>query len=111
MVSQLSEREQFALEKSRTAFQKALGSDLVEMKLFGSKVRGDAREDSDLDVLVVKAGDDWRTCDLVYGTATDILLETDVCISPKVISKKEYEHLYDMRTPFISNIVREGITI
>jgi hypothetical protein len=49
--------------------------------------------------------------DVVYGIATDILLETNVCISPKVINRKEYNHLYNIGTPFIKHVVQEGIAI
>jgi len=49
--------------------------------------------------------------DVIYGIATDVLLETEVCISPKVINRKEYNRLYNMETPFIKNIIREGVTI
>ena len=107
----LSERERLALRRFRRALEEALAGDLVEVKLFGSKARGDAREDSDVDVLVIISSGDWRICDVVYGIATDILLETEVCISPKVISRKEYNHLYDMENSFIKNVIREGITV
>jgi len=49
--------------------------------------------------------------DAIYGVATDILLEDEVCISPKVINKKDYDRLRKMKTPFIRNIIREGIAI
>ena len=107
----LSERERLALRRFRRTLEEALAGDLVEVKLFGSKARGDGREDSDIDVLVIISGGDWRICDVVYGIATDILLETEVCISPKVISRKEYNRLYDMENSFIKNVIREGITV
>ncbi|MCK4311738.1 MAG: nucleotidyltransferase domain-containing protein [Candidatus Cloacimonetes bacterium] len=91
--------------------EEVLAGNLVEVKLFGSRARGDARKDSDIDVLVIISSGDWRMCDVVYGIATDILLESNVCISPKVISKKKYNHLYNIGTPFIKNVIREGITV
>ncbi len=91
--------------------EKVLGDNLLELRLFGSKARGDARKDSDVDVLIIISSGDWRMSDVVYGIATDILLETGVCISPKVISRKEYDHLCDMGNPFLKNVVREGVTV
>lgn len=111
MVSGLSKKEQLGLEKFRTALEKALGKNLVEVKLFGSKARGDARKDSDIDVLVIIATGDWRVRDVIYGIVTDILLEEEVDISPKVIDKKNYARLLKIRTPFIKNIIRDGITV
>jgi predicted nucleotidyltransferase len=111
IVSELSKKEQLGLEKFRTALEKALGKNLVEVKLFGSKARGDARKDSDIDVLVIIATGDWHVRDVIYGIVTDILLEEEVDISPKVIDKKSYAHLLRIRTPFIKNIIRDGITV
>ncbi len=111
MALRLSEKEQLVLKKFREVLGKTLGRNLVEVKLFGSKARGDARKDSDIDVVVITATGDWHICDVIYSIVTDILLEDEICISPKVINKKDYDRLYKMRTPFIKNIIREGITI
>jgi len=107
----LSEKEEQALEKFKMWLKEVLSADLLEVRLFGSKARGDARKDSDIDVLVVISSDDWRVCDAVYSIVTDILLETEVCISPKVISQKEYTRLYNNGNPFIKNVIREGIVL
>lgn len=111
MVSGLTELEQSALKKFKRLSQKATGGNLLELKLFGSRARGDARKDSDIDVLVITATGDWRMSDAIYGVATEILLEDEICISPKVINKKDYDRLRKMKTPFIENVIREGITI
>lgn len=107
----LNKKEQSALQQFQAALEKEFHDTLVEVKLFGSRARGDARKDSDIDVLVVVATDDWQVCDIVYDIATDILLEMDVCISPKVISRKRYDYLYEAKTPFIRNIIRDGISV
>lgn len=107
----LNENEQLALHEFTMALEEKFKDELIEVKLYGSRARGDARKDSDLDVLVIIANDDWRVCDTVYDVATDILLELNVCISPKVISRKRYKYLYDTKTPFIKNVVRDGISV
>ncbi len=107
----LNKKEQLALRRFKIAIEEILGGNLVEIKLFGSKARGDARKDSDIDVIVIISSGNWHICDVVYGIATDILLETNICISPKVINRKEYKHLYNIGTPFIKNVIREGITV
>jgi predicted nucleotidyltransferase len=48
----LNEKEQQALKKFGMALKEALTDNFLEVKLFGSKARGDARKDSDIDVLV-----------------------------------------------------------
>jgi predicted nucleotidyltransferase len=47
MISGLSKKEQLALKKFRLALEKTIGRNLIELKLFGSKARGDARKDSE----------------------------------------------------------------
>ena len=111
MSTKLTKKEQSALKKFRKALEKAFDSNLLEVRLFGSKARGDGHKDSDLDVLVVTAEGDWHLCDVAYDIITDIMLDDGIYISPKVINKKQYDQLYKMQSPFIKNVIREGITI
>jgi len=107
----LSTKEKSALKHFKDGLNQALGAQLIELKLFGSKARGDDRPDSDLDVLVIVTDDDWRICDVVYGVATDTLLQTDISISPKVISKNLLEQLQKEDTFFLRNISRDAIAV
>jgi predicted nucleotidyltransferase len=107
----LSEKEKLALTQFKAALLRALGNELIELKLFGSKARGDEQPDSDIDVLVIIASDDWHISDTVYDIATDIFLQTDLCISPKVISKNIFDRLQKESTSFIRNISRDAIAV
>jgi len=111
MILGLNEKEQLALKKFKLALEETIGTNLIEIKLFGSKARGDSRRDSDIDVLVITGVSDWRVRDIVYGVVIDIFLEDGIDISPKVINKKDYEYLYKKKTPFIKNVIKDGITI
>jgi len=99
------------LNKFRKALEKAFGKNLLEVRLFGSKARGDGEKDSDLDVLVITAKGDWRLRDVAYGIVTDIFLDDFIDISPKVINKSQYKHLIEINSPFIKNVIKDGITI
>ena len=107
----LSIKEKSVLKEFKTSLEQVLGGQLIELKLFGSKARGDDRPDSDLDVLVIVTNDDWRICDVVYGVATDILLQTDISVSPKVISKNLLEQLQKEDSFFLRNIIRDAIVV
>ena len=104
----LTKKEQAALKKFKAAVEKALAGKLVEIRLFGSKARGDARKDSDIDVLVITSSEDWRVCNVVYDISTDILLENDVCISPKVLNTREFS---DTGSSFIKNVLQDGVIL
>ncbi|MCH9021676.1 MAG: nucleotidyltransferase domain-containing protein [Planctomycetes bacterium] len=107
----LSQTEQTALSQFKDALHERFKDDLIDVTLYGSKARGDDRKDSDLDVLVVLAPDNWRLSDVVCSIATDILLDWEVDISPKVISRKIYLNLQKQESSFIRNVIRDGIPL
>jgi predicted nucleotidyltransferase len=107
----LNAKEKSALKQFKATLEQTLPGQLIELKLFGSKARGDDRPDSDIDVLVIVTDDDWRICDVVYSIATDILLQTDISISPKVISKNQLGQLQKEDTFFLRNISRDAIAV
>lgn len=56
------------LQPVTSALQEALGDDLVALVLFGSRARGDARPDSDWDLLLIAEGlpdSSWRRMQFV----------------------------------------------
>lgn len=107
----LSRLENTVLKQFRKDLEQALEGKLVELKLFGSKARGNDRDDSDVDVLVVVSTDDWRISEVIYKIATEVLLDTEVCISPKVVSAKQYDCLREEGSSFIRSIIRDGVTV
>jgi len=107
----LDTKEKSVLKQFKASLEQALGAQLIELKLFGSKARGDDQADSDIDVLVIVAIDDSNIRESVYNIATDILLQTDLCISPKVISKDKFDQLRKENTSFIRNVSRDAITV
>jgi len=79
--------------------------------LYGSEARGDARPDSDVDVLVILP-DNYETFASrkieITESLYEIELHTGVSISPLVVLKSMWDR---MKTPFTCNIAREGIVI
>jgi predicted nucleotidyltransferase len=111
LPSSLSPAERAALADFRDAVQGSLGSEVVDMQLFGSKARGDATPESDVDVLVVVRRDEPKLIDALYDLLLDACLDHDVYISLKVFSEAEYERLNHPRTPFMQSVAREGVTL
>jgi uncharacterized protein len=107
----MSKRElQGILRNLRRELTRVLGDQLVSVILYGSQARGQARSDSDIDVLVV-VRDDSDYGDLIRRTSTAVAslsLQHDVVISRAFVSRDRFEH---EQTPFLLNVRREGVPV
>ena len=91
----------------RTCF----GARLVRLVLFGSQARGEARDDSDVDLLVVidaLTSADGREIDTVVG---DILTRTNVLLSPLLLSAARFDDLRARERRIVAEIENEGIPV
>ena len=87
---------------------KKAGARWERLYLFGSRATGRDRPDSDYDVLVVVPRRTSTLLDSLYRAAFDQLLAEGRLISLKVFTRKEFDHLAKMKTPFISRVLAEG---
>jgi len=85
------------------------GSQIEQIILFGSVARGEQREESDVDLLIVTPGDWFALQHDVAGDAVDWLGRTGVYISAKVFSASDFARLGE--TGFGRAVVYEGVTL
>jgi predicted nucleotidyltransferase len=86
--------------------RRRLGNHVREIRLFGSRARGDAGEDSDYDMLVVV---DHRSDEVrkeILEVEVDLLNRFRVLVASLV--RNEAEWLASQRFPFGRNIIRES---
>ena len=98
------------LKKLNRALKRLLGERLEAVYLYGSHARGDARPDSDIDVLVVVKGD-FNYFDMVQKVSrhtAKLSLEYETVISCVYVTQEDYEH---RRTPLLLNVRREGVAV
>ena len=77
--------------------------------LFGSVARGEAREESDIDLLIVTKAEDFQLRRVLIGLAFDILLETGEDISVKALSKADFERMKNYS--FLQHVLSEGVQV
>ncbi len=80
--------------------------------LYGSYARGDNRQNSDIDLLILLNQNEISINDKkrIKYPLYEIEFDTGIIISPLIFSKNEWETKHKI-TPFYENIRREGIVL
>jgi predicted nucleotidyltransferase len=86
----------------------------AEVILYGSEARGDANEDSDIDLLILLEKEKVTNQDIINITYPlydlEALFNYQINISPLVYGRKQW-HDRPFRTPFYINVRNEGIKL
>jgi predicted nucleotidyltransferase len=82
-----------------------------EVRAFGSRARGDAAEDSDMDVLVVVDSLDHATERCISDCAWEAGFPEDIIIVPIVLSLDVLKNSPLRESAFIKGVYREGVAI
>ena len=82
-----------------------------ELRIFGSRVRGNATEESDLDVFLVVYRLDHSTEKYISDCAWEAGFPEDIIIIPVTISLDTLRNSPIRESVFIKNVYREGIAV
>lgn len=111
MSASLSERESRAVREFCRLVREKLGPDVKEVLLFGSKARGTSGPDSDIDVLLVTAGDDLSLEEKVIDVTVEVNLKYDVFIAPLLVPERRYHSRPYRDTLLFKTTQEEGIRL
>ncbi|HEY85460.1 MAG TPA: nucleotidyltransferase domain-containing protein [Chloroflexi bacterium] len=84
---------------------------VLDMRLFGSRARGDAAPDSDLDLFVEVEETTPELLLRMDEIACDVGFEQNYVIVPIVVTRREIQSGPLGASPLILNIEREGVPI
>lgn len=105
----LAENEERALKELRgELFSKY---QIIDIRLYGSKARGEGREDSDLDIMIEIPEYDRAMVAKIDDIIYRINLKHDVFISALVFGKDELEEGPMSEAPIYKVILREGVPL
>lgn len=82
----------------------------MQVILYGSEARGDARPDSDIDLLIIVDRDSITETERqeIVNPLFDVEYEMGILINPIVVLKKQWGK---MITPFYENVMKEGVLL
>jgi len=107
----LSPDEKKAIEVFVKRLLVELGQDVTDVRLFGSKARGEAGSDSDLDVLVLVQRPDYALKHAILWLAAEVSLAYNVLLSPRVVPLTAWQEMVEADTLFYRTICTEGIPL
>ncbi|MEW6557956.1 MAG: nucleotidyltransferase domain-containing protein [Elusimicrobiota bacterium] len=110
-MDNLTEKEKVAIKELVDGLKKLYGDNLSRLILYGSKARGDAEPDSDIDILVVlkKMGLRFDEIERIGEIRAPICLKYNLVISVMPIEKKWVDA--DYKTIFVHNVLKEGVLL
>lgn len=103
--------EQDALQRFKAAIEPLLADNLISLRLFGSRPRGEGTEESDLDVLIMLREKNRALCRRIVAEALEIDLAYDTNLAPTILSVEGYQRNRDYSTPFYRNVERESLPL
>lgn len=107
----LTPTERHALQRFRAVLESLQADNLISLRLFGSRARGEGTEESDLDVLVILREKNRALCRRIVAEALEIDFAYDTNLAPMILSVEEYEQNRDYSTPFYRNVERNSLLL
>jgi hypothetical protein len=110
-LSYMNENERYVVERFSASVKSNIGESVIRMSVFGSKVRGDYNEASDIDILVIVKERSLWVMDKIAEITSELNIEHNLSIAPVVFSEQEYNMNEIMDSPFTVAVCAEGLSL
>jgi predicted nucleotidyltransferase len=110
-LPQLTPNERTAVAEYIARICDRFSERIVAVMLFGSKARGDAEVESDLDLLVLVDVQTNSFRSELWRLAADVSLAHNVVLSPRVFDRTRWDEARRLRLPLYRAIVADGIPL
>ena len=99
------------LANFRDRVLKDLGDRINAIVVYGSVARGEYRDDSDIDVLIVGSDKEIKSkvSEIIYEIDYENNFET--FITPVYYTREEIEHRVKVGSPFIYEVLKDGVVL
>ena len=101
------------LERYKEAVSQILGERLKRIILYGSYARGDFKQDSDMDIMIladIQPEEISNLADRIYDMTYDFEVKYEMEINPSIQSIQVYEQWKGVY-PFFMNIEKDGVAV
>jgi predicted nucleotidyltransferase len=110
-LSQVTKKENKALQSFIQRLQDELGQQIVQIILFGSKARGNSAADSDVDVLILAKNEDRQLQKAISKISSQIDLDYDILLNSLLIAEKRWTQMSKERFSLCRNVERDGVLL
>ncbi len=110
-MSSLSAGEKNIVELFVDYLNRTHPGEVDKVVLYGSRARGDNRQDSDVDILILVKDKKRINRDRVYDFVIDAELEYGIDISVNIYESDQFDKLILLKAPFAANVIKEGETL
>lgn len=93
--------------------KRILGDKLTKIIVYGSYARGDYRENSDVDIMILTKLSEEEIRAIkndIYDLAFEVEMSTGIELSPTIKNEEQYEYWVDT-LPFYRNVRDEGVVV
>jgi predicted nucleotidyltransferase len=110
-LSYLTAKERQALTDFIARLKAVYVDQVRDVRLFGSKARGDFGAESDLDILIVVADDESQFRRAISRLGSEIDLEYGIVLSELTMSQARFDWHRRHRAPLYRNLVQESVSL